>query len=426
MKIFAETYGCTMNHSDTEQMLGILKEAGHTIVEDIDESELIIVNTCSVTRTTLNKVIYRLKTLHEEKDQKVIVAGCLPLIDIEKVKSIGQFSGIISCLAIEKISEVAERVSKGETGIKELEGETDKGSSPRFRKNEISAPISIAEGCTSNCSYCCVKNARGALRSFDPNEIYNQVKEEVENGRKQIYITTQDTGAYGLDLKKEIRLPNLLNRLVGIPKEFRIRVGMMNPENGQTMSSFLLNSYESEKIYNFLHIPVQSGCDRILREMNRKYNAEDFLQLVDKFREKFPDIQIATDIIIGYPSETREEFQESMDILRESRPDKVNITRFTPMPNTKAAEMDQIDSEEKKRRSKRMSTLVQKISKENNQGYLGDKKKALVIEKGEKGGYKARLNNYKLAIIDDAAPGEFVNIEITDGQTTYLEGKRVG
>ncbi len=425
MKILAETYGCTMNHSDTEQMLGRLKEAGHTIVEEVEESDLIIVNTCAVTRTTLNKVVYRLEELSKKEGKKVLVAGCLPLIDIEKVDNIGEFSGIISCLAIDEIVDMVEKISKGEKNIRKLEGETEKGLSPRFRKDEVSAPISIAEGCTSNCAYCCVKNARGNLRSFDPDEIYNQVKDEVENGRKQVYITTQDTGAYGLDLKEKTRLPDLLDKLVEIPKEFRIRVGMMNPNNAKNITSSLLDSYENEKIYNFLHIPVQSGSDRILKKMKRSYKVDDYLKLVNKFREKFPDIQIATDIIVGFPSETKEEFQKSMDLLRKSEPDKVNITRFTPMPNTKAEKMDQIDSQEKKRRSKRMTKLVQKISSGKNQKHIGDVKKGLVIEKGEKGGYKARIQNYKLAIIDKATPGEFVNIEITDSQTTYLEGKKV-
>lgn len=425
MKIFHETYGCTMNQSDTEFMLGRLRDEGHEIVDEIDNSELVIVNTCAVKRTTLNKVIHRLKELKNKEDLKVIVSGCLPLIDLEKIENIGDFEGILSCKTLDRINQVVDKISSGKKNVKEISGHSQRTKNTRFRKDEVSAPISIAEGCTSNCSYCCVKNARGNLNSFQPEKIVNQVKEEVQSKRKQIYITTQDTSAYGIDFKENYRLPNLLEDIGKIPEKFRVRVGMMNPKNTIKILPELIESFKNDRIYDFLHVPVQSGNNRILNEMNRGYQVEDYKKIVENFRKEIPDIQIVTDIIVGFPGETVKEFQDSCELVKKTSPDKVNLTRFTPMPNTKAKKMDQIDSEEKKRRSKKMTEILNEISKEKNEKYVGKEKEGLVIEKGEKGGYKVRLNNYKLAIVENAKPGEFVNIEIAEAKRTYLVGRRL-
>ncbi len=415
-----------MNQGDTELMLGRLENAGHEIVENIDNSEIIIVNTCAVKRTTLNRVIYRLKELHREKEQPVIVAGCLPLIEIGIIEEIGEFAGIISCLTTDSIADIVNRVSKGEKNIKEIQGESEKVLGPRYKNSEISAPIPIAEGCTSNCSYCCVKFARGKLRSFSCEKIVTRVKEELKKGRKEIYITTQDTAAYGLDLRNNIALPNLLTEISSIPEDFRVRVGMMNPKNAIRILPELLKSYESEKIYTFLHAPIQSGNNRILDKMRRGYTAEDFKEIVNSFEKKFQNLHLVTDIIVGFPGESRKEFRDSCKLLKETKPDKVNLTRFTPMPGTEAKKKKQIESEEKKRRSKKMTSLIKNISLEKNKKYLEKIEKGLVIKKGKKGGYEARLNNYKPVIIEDGKPGEFVKIKITEAKPTYLKGEVLG
>ncbi len=410
-----------MNKGDTEIVLGKLREAGHQIVESIDKSDIVIVNTCAVKRTTLNKVIYRLKELHQKTDKKIIVAGCLPLIDLNKIESIGTFSGIISCKTIDSIEEVVEKISNGEDDIKKIEGFSERYPRPRFRSDRISVPIPIAEGCTSNCSYCCVKFARGELTSFKPKEIVSSIEEELREGRKQIYVTTQDTAAYGLDI--ESNLAQLLKKITLIQENFRIRVGMMNPKHATKITNELIEAFSDKKIYKFLHLPIQSGSDKVLDDMKRGYKVEHFKDIVEKFREKFPNLYLATDIIVGFPTETKEEFQKSCDLIREIKPDKVNLTRFTPMPRTKAKRMKQIESEEKKRRSKIMSKITKEIGYEINQKYVGEVDKGLVIEKGKKGGYTARIQNYKPVIVKNAEPGKFVSVEITEARPTYLKGE---
>lgn len=413
-----------MNQGDTELMLGKLKDAGHEIVEDLEKSEIAIINTCAVKRTTLNRVLYRLKELHREADQKIIVAGCLPLIDLEKIEGIGTFAGIISCLTTDSIDKVMERISRGEDGIKEIRGKPEKIPGRRFRKDEISAPVPIAEGCVSDCSYCCVKFARGMLRSFEPEKIIEEIGSELEAGRKEIYITAQDTAAYGLD--REINLPQLLKKITSIPEKFRARVGMMNPSQAERIMPELLRAYNNDKIYKFLHLPVQSGNDQVLEDMRRRYGIVDFKRIVESFREKFPNLYLATDIIVGFPGESEEAFQDSCDLMREVKPDKINLTRFTPMPGTDAKQMKQIDSEEKKRRSKKMTTIHHEISHEKNRTYVGRETEGLVIKEGKKGGYVARLPNYKPVIVEGANPGDFVGIKITEAEPTYLIGEIIG
>lgn len=402
-------------------MLGKLEEEGHEIVDDLEDAEIVLVNTCAVKRTTLNRVIYRLKELRDKPDKKLVVGGCLPLIDYDKIEEIGGFEAVISCHATDSIGGIVERISDGEDEIIEIGGESAKLSTPRHRKSETSAPIPIAEGCLSDCAYCCVKFARGRLRSFKTSKIIKEVKNEIAASRREIYITAQDTAAYGMD--RGTSLPELLKKIGSLPSKFRVRVGMMNPSNAQKIMPELLEAYDNEKIYKFLHLPIQSGNNKVLEDMNRSYTVEDFKDIVSAFREKFPDLYLATDIIVGFPGESEENFQESCDLIREIKPDKINLTRFTPMPDTKAKEMDQIESEEKKRRSKIMTSIHKEISHEKNKEYVGRETVVLVTKKGEKGGYMARLPNYKPVVIEEADPGDFAKIKITGAEPTYLFGE---
>ncbi len=420
MKIYGETYGCTMNQGDTEMMLGELRDSGHSIVDSPDEANLVVLNTCAVTRTTLNRVIYRLKELKDRDDVKVVVAGCLPLIEPGKIEEIGEFDGVISCRTTGSISRVVERISRGESGIEIIEGESAKPTGKRVREG-MSSPVPIAEGCMSDCSYCCVKFARGKLRSFDPEEIIEEIKGEVETGRKEIFVTAQDTGAYGLDIGTD--LPSLLERIAAIPMQFRARIGMMNPGQARGIVPGLLDAYESEKIYKFLHVPVQSGSDRVLENMRRDYTVEDFREIVESFRNKFPDLYLSTDIIAGFPGEGEEDFEASLELMEDVGPDKINITRFTPMPGTDAMEMEQVDSEVKKERSRELTDLYRKIIREKNQRFVGEEREGLVVQKGEKGGYMVRLQSYRPVFVEDANPGEFVKVRITDAEGTHLEGE---
>lgn len=410
-----------MNKGDTEIIKGYLKREGHNIVDDLEKSELAIINTCAVKGTTMRRVIYRIRELDQRKNKKVIVAGCLPLIDLKRVEKAGSFEGIVSCLALDEINEVISMINKGRTNVQALEGNASKVNVPRIRENKVSAPIAISEGCLSNCSYCCVRFARGRLRSFKPESIITEIKNAVKSGNKEILLTSQDTAVYGMD-GENVRLPSLLREITCIDNHFKIRVGMMNPGFANDILSELLEAFDNDKIYKFLHLPVQSGSNEVLNKMNRKYTTQDFLEITNSFRERFPDLYLATDVIVGFPGEDESDFHDTCELIKSVRPDKVNLSRFTSMPNTKASEMHQIKSEIKKKRSKKLSHICRGIGFEKNKFLIGRKLEGLVTEKGKKGGYVVRLPNYKPLIVNKADPGEFIKVKVEEAKPTYLIG----
>jgi threonylcarbamoyladenosine tRNA methylthiotransferase CDKAL1 len=422
MRVYCETFGCTMNRGDSELMLGCLKAAGHEPVENLDDADLLIINTCAVKGPTQRRVLRRLRELRKLDGKRIIVAGCLPLIDLPSVERLGTFEGIVSCHSVGSIPAVVKKVAEGETNVRALGREPcEKPCLPKHRTSDVSAIVAISEGCTSTCSYCSVRLARGRLHSFSEGSILSEVGDAVERGYREILLTSQDTAAYGIDLGTS--LPELLNSITALEGKFKVRVGMMNPATAKRILPELLEAYESDKIYKFLHLPVQSGDDDVLAAMRRGYTIREFVKIVEAFRGQFEDIYLATDIIVGFPGEGEREFMRTCELVEEIRPDKVNLTRFSPMPGTDAAKMRQVDGREVKRRSKILSEICREIGYEQNKRYLGRVVEGLVVEAGEKGGYVARLPNYKPAIVRDCEIGDFVTITITDSRPTYLLGE---
>ena len=421
MRVYCETYGCTMNQGDTELMLGRLAEVGHEHVPSLGEADVVIVNTCAVKGPTQKRVLRRLEELRGLNGKPIIVAGCLPLIDLPSIERLGDFDGIISCRSLSSIAEIIDRISWGEFGIRVLDGGPfERPCAPKARSSRVSAIVAIAEGCLSNCSYCSVRFARGRLHSYSPGSIVGEIKSVVGAGYREILLTAQDTAVYGLDIGTD--LPSLLEEISSVDSKFMVRVGMMNPSLVKRILPKLLRAYESGKIYKFLHLPVQSGDDSVLSAMRRGYTAEEFLKIVSAFRERFEDLYLATDIIVGFPGEGEREFMHTCELIEEARPDKVNLTRFSPMPGTDAARMPRVDGREVAKRSRMLASRCRAIGHEQNQRYVGLVTEGLVTGAGEKGGYLVRLPNYKPAIVEKAKPGEFIEVKIVEARPTYLLG----
>jgi len=421
MRVYCETYGCTANRGDAELMLGQLTAAGHEVVTDPAKADAIILNTCAVKGTTYRKMLRRLRELQNSDGKRVVVAGCLPLIDLASIEQIGSFASIISCRSIDRIAEVFERMAHDEQNIRILErAPCEKPTMPKLRSSKVSAIVAICEGCTSNCSYCSVKFARGDLRSFDAQSILSEVGAAIKAGYREILLTAQDMAAYGLDAGTS--LPELLNSITSLKGKFRIRIGMMNPLNVTPILPELIDAYASEKIYKFLHLPVQSGDDDVLEAMRRGYTVDDFMVIVDAFRERFEDLYLATDVIVGFPGESDREFVHTCELIEKAKPDKVNLTRFSPMPGTDAARMPQVNGRDVARRSRLLSARCRAIGHEQNKRYIGRIFDGLVTEPGGKGGYVVRLPNFKPAIVSNAELGEFVDVKIIEARPTYLLG----
>ena len=413
MKTYVEVYGCTANKADANLIKGVIKNSRHELVENIKDSDLIIILTCTVIDTTEQRMLSRLKQL-KKTGKQIIVAGCMASVQADIIRSVLPQAKLLPPQHSHNISNI-------------LDGEEKKYTSENktiFPKHhdQINAPIAIAEGCMFSCSYCITSLARGKLKSYPIDEIKKDVTNAIKQGCKEIQLTSQDTSSYGLDTKSD--LGELLRGITKIKGDFRIRVGMMNPFTcGKNLNS-IINGYSDPRIYKFIHIPVQSGNNDILRKMNRKYTIEDFLDIVTKFKDTYPNITVSTDIIVGFPSETNEQFQETIDLIQKIKPDITNITRFSARPFTKAKTMKgRIKTEIVKQRSKKLTDICSKISKENNTQHIGKKYTILITEKGKNNTMVGRSENYKPVIIKQKVKiGDFVNVEIIDAESTYLVG----
>jgi MiaB-like tRNA modifying enzyme len=281
--------------------------------------------------------------------------------------------------------------------------------------------VEISSGCMSECTFCQTKLAKGDLQSYRIGDITRQVKQELADGCKEIWLSSTDNGCYGLDIGED--LSSLIDQVVQIPENFRIRVGMMNPMFMPRIRDDLLKSFENNKVFRFLHVPVQSGSNDVLNNMKRGHTVETFKDVVRKFREKFGPFTISTDIIIGYPTETQEDFEETIELLKETTPDIVNISRYSRRPGTVAAEMPQIDVAEIKRRSKQTTELINKISLENNRKWIGWKGDVLFDENSD-GQIKGRNFAYKPIFVNEVMEiGQICTIKVVDATTHSLIGE---
>ena len=416
MKFYIETYGCTANRSDESIIKGILLSSGFKQVDDPRSADVSIILTCTVIGTTEQRMLNRIKSLYATS-KDLIVSGCMASVQADLVKKVAPGAKLLPPDKIDQIIRVLEGKPVEERRI-------SKTSLPRCFDN-IRAPISISEGCMFSCSYCITSKARGKLISYPIEEIVSVVKKAVKNGAKEIQLTSQDLASYGLD--KGLKLHELVKRVSSVDGDFMIRLGMMNPLSVKNRLEEIISLYRFDKVYKFLHLPVQSGDDYILKRMNRGYSSEDFKDIVYRFRAEYPEITLSTDIIVGFPGEDDEAFQNTVDLIKEIEPDIVNITRFSPRPFTKAKHMDKkVPTDVAKERSRYLTNLCREISRKRNEMYVGKVYRALVTEKGKGNSMVARTFNYKPVVLNEIVDlGRFVDVEISSAETTHLIGKLI-
>jgi len=418
-KVVIETYGCTLNQADSRIMGHILKENGYEVEYGKYEgnADYLIVNTCTVKSPTENKIIYRLRKL-KGLGKKLIVAGCLASADTQKVINIVPDASIITTSNVNKIADVLKFIENGKNVVIDSYNRIDK-LQYGLENNSVIARIPISEGCLSNCSFCETKFARGPLNSFSEELILRAVKNAVEQGSKEIELTSQDIGAYGADRKTNIA--ELLKKVVEIEGSFKVRVGMLNPEHLHKYFDELLEAYKSEKVYKFFHLPVQSGSNKILRDMNRRYTVEDFASYVSEIRKKL-NASIATDIIVGYPTESEDDFEKSVELIKEIRPEVVNISKFGARPHAPASRLKQLSGKTIKERSIILSRIAREIEFNERNKHVGERREVLITEKNRKS-YTGRDNAYnEIAVLGQVNLGESVEVEITGNSAACFVG----
>ncbi len=406
-----------MNQGEARIMQDTLKKSGHSIVDDLDHSDALVLVTCTVIETTELKMMRRLKTF-SKTGKPVVVAGCMATVQKDDILTSNPNAILLAPQALDDIGKIAEKLSEKEPRIKKEIIET--GTSI---KKTTDAIIPISSGCLGSCSYCITRIARGELRSCPPEFLIESMRKALGEGYKEIRLTSQDSAAYGADINHN--LPSLLRKIETLDGEFRVRVGMMNPENVLPILRDVIEAYKDKRVYKFLHLPVQSGSERILKKMGRKYTIDEFFQVVKEFREAFPDITISTDIIVGFPGESEEDFLDSVELVKNLRPNIVNITRFSPRPKTEAMKMeDKIPSRIAKERSRELTKIHEDISREINKGFEDRKERILITEPGKNNTMMGRTDTYKPVVVEDEVQvGDFVDVEITEARDIYLKGR---
>ncbi len=427
LDVFIRNFGCSANTADSEVLAGCLSQAGFQFAASESQADVIIYNTCAVKGPTENRVIYVMK--RAQKNKKIIVTGCLPKINFERLLREVNFDAAIGPSAGKEIVDIVNRVSKGEkiTDVRDLDL-LPSLDLPKIRKNPVISIVPINYGCLGSCSYCCVVHARGHLRSHSINEIVKRVQNDSAKGAKEFWLTSQDTACYGRDLKTNLaKLLSALDRLKG---DFKIRVGMMTPNMITDIHEQLIESFKSDKIFKFLHLPMQSGDDETLMHMRRCYTAAKFKEIIEAFRAKFPELTLATDVIVGYPGESKEAFENTIKLLEEVKPDVINVSKFFARPKTAAAKINSglVEKEEIKRRSTLVASLGKRISLEQNKRWIGWTGEVFIDEKGKvEDSWVGRNFAYKTIVVKDEEKlfGRTVKVEAVEACSTYLKGIKV-
>jgi MiaB-like tRNA modifying enzyme len=422
-RIYVRSFGCPTNFADGEVIIGCLLEAGYEVVQKIEDADILIYNTCAVKTPTENRIINILK--NSPANKKLIVTGCLPLINFERLRAEVKANGIVGPSPSISIVEAVGKVASGQEVIMLEKDFKPSLNVPKGRKHKVIGIIPINYGCLGSCSYCCVVFARGRLRSFKINEVVDRIKSDIVSGVKEVWLTSQDTGCYGKDI--ETNLATLLRRICKIGEKFFIRVGMMTPNHALESLDELVQAYKDEKIFKFLHLPVQSADNEVLKNMNRFYSTEDFEEIIHRFREGIPDITIATDIICGFPGESDKAFGKTLKFIEETQPDIVNVSKFFPRPHTAAEKMQpHIPLREVNARSKKMAKLSKKISLEKNKNWVGWEGESLVDEKGKvSNSWIGRNFAYKPVVVksNNDLLGKFINVRVVKTFATYLKAE---
>jgi MiaB-like tRNA modifying enzyme len=406
MKFFIKTYGCSFNQADSENIEFFLKTNGHEPVKNENEADVVIFNTCGVKDSTESRIVNEIKKCKK----KMIVTGCLAQVQPKKILSLSPNLSIAGTFNNTKILDcfTGEGVWVGK-GL---------NSTPNPKINGVVSTIQISTGCLGNCTFCQTKFARGGLKSFSEAGIVENVEKVVGKGCKEVRLTSQDLGCYGFDSGSS--LPSLLEKIIEIEGDFRVRLGMMNPEHAIGIKESLSKLLKNEKIYSFVHIPVQSGSDSVLEKMERGYTVKDFRNVVNFLKANSSDLTVETDFIVGFPTEAEEDFNFSIELMKEIRFDIVNLSKFSARKKTKASFMKQLNKNEIKRRSVEASKVYKRISLEKNLEMIGRTEKVIVTEKA-KCDSLARTNSYKPVLVKGNVGEEFT-VKITSAGQSHLRG----
>lgn len=425
------TYGCQMNEHDSENISGIMEDMNYTKVENMDLADVIIVNTCAIRENAHNKaegMLGRIKHLKEtKKNIIVILCGCMAQEEglVNKIKDYKWIDIICGTHNYHKIPQYLFEVINKDQLLREvysIEGDVYENI-PVKRDSKYTAWVNIQYGCDKFCTYCIVPYTRGKQRSRLPIDIVEEVRELYNNSYQEVTLLGQNVNAYGKDLDIEYDFADLLGEVsqTGIP---RVRFVTSHPWDFTDKMIDVIS--KCDNIMPYIHLPIQSGSDRILKLMGRKYTTKEYLELVKKIKERIPNVSITTDIIVGFPGETEEDFQKTLDIVNQVKYDLAYTFIYSPREGTPASKMeDNTPLEEKKERLARLNELINKYALESNKKMLNKIVPVLLLGDSDKEGkLMGYTDNMKLVNIecDKDLVGKIINVKITDAKTWSLTG----
>ena len=416
MKVFLETYGCDTSKNTTEIMASELVKSGHNLVSK-DDADIIIINSCALTGKTEKKIIKRLGEL-KDTGKKVLVAGCLAEIAKERIEKAMPEASVMGVNSFSNVAKIVEKMA--DYKVERLKDNPDMLlGKDRLRINPAVALVQIAEGCLDNCSFCVDRTTRGTLVSYEPDRIIREVETAARNNVREIHLIAQDVAAYGLDTG--MKLPALLRKITCVPGDFKIKIGAMNPSSVLKILDDLVLALNHPKVYRHLEIPLQSGSNRILHNMKRNYTNEEFKMIVAAFRKKYPDITFSTDILVGFPGETDEEFGKTVLVVSDVKPDAINIYQYTKRPFASAGDTD-VPSWKIKNRVIELSQLADRLQEKSNDKWAKWGGTVIVSEKTASG-FIARNYAYVPIHIQRANLGDITNIDVVGTHGGKLLGK---
>ena len=355
MNVFIRTFGCSLNQADSIIMENLLKKEGLKIVKSARNAGIIIINTCAVKEPTENKIVRYISEIPGNK--KVIIAGCLTRTRTKLLKEKFNHS-LIGC---DNLKDAIKAV-KGDVKESLKREKMCKVGVVPIQKNKVIEIIPVCEGCLGECSYCATRMARGELYSYSEDNIIKHLNDALQRGVKEFWLTAQDTGAYGLDINTNII--KLLQKIVRLNSWFKVRIGMMNPSHAYKARKELGGLLINPKIFRFIHVPVQSGSNKILKLMKRNYTSEEFAEACNYLRSKVKDLTISTDIIIGFPGESEKDFLQTIKLIFEVKPEIVNVSRYWKRENTPASRMKQLAPDIVKRRVREFMKIYNQMKNE--------------------------------------------------------------
>ncbi len=448
-KYFINTYGCQMNVHESEKLAGILAGKGYEECGSEEEADIIVFNTCCIRDTAERRALGNIGVTKAKKkenpDLLVAVAGCMPQQEGAAENIRERFPYVDIVLGTRNISMLADEIDKVVASRNAIKKRSDKKyrcfdrtlpenyldideQTPALRTSFPNAWVNIIYGCNNFCSYCIVPYVRGRELSRDMSSVLDEVKRCVDSGYKEITLLGQNVNSYGNDLDSDVNFAKLLHEIDKIDGKFRVRFMTSHPKD--LTEAVMDEMAASKKICDNLHLPIQAGSDKVLADMNRRYDTERYLRLIEGLRSRMPDIGITTDIMVGFPTETEKDFEATLEIVRRVRYSNAFTFIYSPRKGTPAAKMEQIPYAVKQARISRLIALQNSITKEISDTYTGGVYEVLCEDNAPKYGEKVcgRTESGRLVTFDGTKEdiGRFFNVRITQSKSASLFGTKEG